>query len=196
MNPYPLTWPAATKRRAEQSRGASQFRSKPTPAHAAAEVLAELKRWDVKETDIVISSDCTMTQASPRDPGVAVYFARKGKQFVITCDRWNRVGCNLHAVALVLEGMRQMERHGVMTGEQMLSPWLALPETGTVKVRRWFDVLGVGENCAPEEVKPAYFKMCKLHHPNANGGEVTQAWYEVEQAYTTAKQLKGLKGNI
>src|SRR5689334_9122873 len=49
------------------------------------------------------------------DPGVAVYFKRKGQELCIACDKYLRVSDNLHAVGIAIEAFRTIERHG--TGE-------------------------------------------------------------------------------
>lgn len=192
MTPYPLSWPLGVPRRPSYSRGASAFTSKPTPSKASAEILTELKRWSVSADKVVISTNATLSSNSPTDPGAAVYFVRKDKSFSICCDRWQRLGCNLHAIAVVLEDLRRAERHGVLSADQMLSPFLALPAVGQAVQRRWHEILGVSENCAASELKPAYQLLAKIFHPDVLGGEVKDEWHAITQAYETAKQLKGV----
>lgn len=46
-----------------------------------------------------------------------------------------------------------------------------------------YDVLGVGRNATPEEIKSAYRKLASKHHPDRGGD--TKAFQEIQAAYDT-----------
>ncbi len=46
------------------------------------------------------------------DPGAAVYFTRDNRQLVMAQDAYELLLDNLRSLALAIEGLRQMERHG------------------------------------------------------------------------------------
>ncbi|GAC41173.1 J domain-containing protein [Paenibacillus popilliae] len=50
----------------------------------------------------------------------------------------------------------------------------------------YYDVLGVRHDAAPDEIKKAYRRLAKLHHPDANGGspEAEQRFKQIHEAYT------------
>ncbi|QLE60040.1 hypothetical protein [Nostoc sp. TCL26-01] len=47
----------------------------------------------------------------PDDPGVAVYFSIKDKNYSLCCVRWLKMKDNLRAVGLHIAAMRGMERY-------------------------------------------------------------------------------------
>jgi DnaJ-class molecular chaperone len=50
-----------------------------------------------------------------------------------------------------------------------------------------FEILGVAETATPEEVKLAWRRLCKEHHPDRGGNGVV--FNEYRQAYNEAYQL-------
>jgi hypothetical protein len=64
--------------------------------------------------------------ARSSDPGIVVEWERRGRQYRLAGDRFLTWQDNLHAIAAVLEGIRQMERYGVSSG-QLLEGFRALP---------------------------------------------------------------------
>ncbi|MXX46665.1 MAG: molecular chaperone DnaJ [Acidimicrobiia bacterium] len=50
----------------------------------------------------------------------------------------------------------------------------------------FYQTLGVGKSSPPEEIKRAYRKLARLHHPDANPGDQTEAekFKEVSEAYS------------
>src|SRR5262245_22672005 len=104
---FPLTWPHGRPRfHGVRHRAAFRVRkSVPgytftraeslTVAEALARLLAELERLGVAR--LVISTNVPVrndglpysTAREPQDPGVAVYFTRSRKPYVLACDRWD-----------------------------------------------------------------------------------------------------------
>ena len=88
------------------------------------------------------------------DPGVAVYFQLSGRTLSMAQDRFQIVAENVRSLALGLEGLRKMERHG--GGEMMERAFLgfaALPAPGQ---ENWWDILGLSPDCSLEEARRAY----------------------------------------
>ncbi len=84
----------------------------------------------------------------PDDPGVAVYFVRRlesgaAQQYTICCDKYSRVADNCYALAMTLDSIRRIERHGSsQLMEQAFSGFAALPPSGD---RHWSYVLAIEE---------------------------------------------------
>src|SRR4051812_48075657 len=102
---YPLAWPEGWPRTpaAERKSGDAQFKrprdngryisNQPWTFAAARDALLE-ECW--RHTDsVVLSSNFERTKGEmregrrrPEDEGVAIYFTRKGKPYVMACDRY------------------------------------------------------------------------------------------------------------
>lgn len=121
---YPLAWPPGWPRRKKQQDSDRRFSG---PTYRWDRVFRglqdEIRR--IGGTDIVISTNQPvrgdgLPYAQTRnitDPGVAVYFMRRGKPVVMAQDRFDTVMGNMRSLALAIDGLRQMERHG---GARML----------------------------------------------------------------------------
>lgn len=150
-------------------------------------VKAELQTMGVREGQFVISTNLELrndgfprsSQRAPDDPGVAVYWTRKGKQQVMAIDIYDRTQDNLAAVAASLNAMRAIERHG---GAQILDrafagfTALANPES--------FDawaVLGLKHGASADEISSQFRKLSRDYHPDAPGGS-TEAFQKLERA--------------
>lgn len=119
---YPLAWPANWPRTKE--RGGSGFKT----ALSTAVKQVEKEAAAIGGKDVVISTNVTIQDMSPRDPGVAVYFTRKGKSVCIPCDRWRKTEENLRAVASTLEALRSIDRWGASyTVDAAFTGFAALP---------------------------------------------------------------------
>lgn len=186
---YPLHYPIGWSRTKFRQR--SQFDPKGTRTFAQArdELLRQLKLLGA--TKIILSTNIPLRQdglpyakfRQPDDPGVAVYFHLNQKPRALACDAWDKVIDNIWAIAKDIDAQRGRLRWQVITVEQMF-PVYALPDAERSKP--WWEVLGVSQDAAWEEVKAAYRKLAKEFHPDIGGDR--QRWDTVQQAYEQAEQ--------
>jgi hypothetical protein len=192
---HPLSWPAG------QSRTSARARPLFKPGGFAASrdhLLAELRRH--RASGVALSTNVELrrdglplaNQRQPADPGVAVYFRRKGRDLCLACDRWTTVEANMRAVADVIEALRLIGRRG--TGDlvdQAFSGFAALPPGPSSGPRPWWEVFGVFSHISTEAVTDRYRKLVLEHHPDRNGGDVTKM-VEINAAFEGFKTERGL----
>ena len=127
----------------------------------------------------VISANLTLrndglpyaNQRQPDDPGVALYFERRGKQLVFACDRWAKVEHNMRAIVLTIEALRGIERWGSADMmDQAFTGFQALPAP-----ERWWQVLGVTESASAGEIDVAYRRLAREAHPDRGGSDAAMA---------------------
>lgn len=197
---YPLQWPLGRQRTSEYDRRYGQLNK--MPAGRIRQLLyAELRKMDV--ANVVVSSNLAVRkdglpyvgQKQPDDPGVVLYFTRKGIDIAIACDAWNTVDANLRAISLTVEAIRGMERWGTeemvdrtFTGFKALPDAIITPPPS----RRWHDVLGVSENAARQEIVNAYRNLAKIHHADAGGDDAK--FIEITQAYNEGMRVQASNG--
>lgn len=199
---YPLQWPEGWKRTSPSQRGFARFgRSRKqdwqgnwsgaralTIHEATLRVRQSLERMGIRDDDIVISTNLILRldggprsgQSEPQDPGVAVYWQRKGESRCIAIDQYTKVTGNLAAIAATLEAMRAIERHG---GAAILDRAF----TGFVALsgpRPWWDVLGVPQNATRDAIDDAYRSERGKAHPDRGGS--SERFGEVQNAYQQA----------
>ena len=184
---YPLSWPLGVPRTK------SPIRSKFHPitySKALNQVRSELAK--IGALTIVASTNCVGDRVRNGDSGAAVYWTASSDvpgdgsfvPHVMTCDAWEYVTENLHAIALSLENLRALDRYGAVRREQAYAGFRALPPApGETVVRPWREVLGVPTDgwaaMAPPDVILAYMKKryqecMKDAHPD-RGGDATLA---------------------
>lgn len=146
----------------------------------------------LKATNVVLSSNVPLRMdGQPHggsgdrhydDPGIAVYFSYKGKPMVMAADRYDTCAGNMRSLALAIEAMRALERHGggVMM-ERAFTGFSALPPPeGSKPKRPWWEVLRYSADPAEREILSAgevearYRTMAKRLHPDT-GGETADA---------------------
>jgi hypothetical protein len=189
---FPLSWPAGRPRSTHRKR--AQFK---TSLDSARHVLQyEVQR--IGGSRLVLSTNMELRQDGfprsdrrpPTDPGVAVYFHRKGRQQAFACDKWDTVGDNLWAIVKTIEALRGIERWG--SGDMVdaaFTGFAALPAAMTVP-RRWWDVFGVPAHTPTNEVEQVVRKLRMDRHPDRGGS--TEAFQEVEAAWDAFKAERGL----
>lgn len=182
---YPLHWPGHIPRFSPREKGA--FKSS-LPA-ALGNVRDSLRRFaqdsgkDIEH--LVISSNVTLGEQRPDDPGVAVWFSWDGISVCIPVDRYSTVEANLQAIHHVLEARRTEMRHGTLAlVRASFSGFVALPDMTSTS---WWVVLGVAQDASRAEVQAAYKLARGVTHPDRPSGSaeafarVTEAWTNYER---------------
>jgi len=100
---YPLTWPDAFPR--SKARQRSQFKTSLSSALTNVRKSLEAFGRDSGKpvTGIVLSSNVSLGNERPADPGIAVWFAWDGMSICIPVDRYEKPEENLQAIHHVLE---------------------------------------------------------------------------------------------
>ena len=191
---YPLAWPQGRPRSKKAER--SQFRT--SLNGALGNVRDSLRRFGEdtgrKVTDLVISSNVTLTDPKPKDAGVAAYFEWGGQPVCIAVDRYPKVEDNLQAIHHVLEAERTKMRHaGLPIVEATFNSYTALPpgpDTPLLSGQPWWRRLGLdAEPQALEEARAAYRAKVKSEHPDAGGDAA--AFQAVNDAWREAQRVLG-----
>lgn len=180
----PLKWPLGYQRtpsdciRWSQFGGASYKR--PTVAAALENLRRQISAFTraghpYRTSDVVVTANLRTgahglfrsDQAEPADRGVALYFLLDGKQLVFACDHWNRVGCNLQAIAKTLEAMRGIDRWGVTECDRAFTGFAALPFTTDTETP--WQILGLACTKDVAAIDAAYKVRAKTAHPDLGG---------------------------
>lgn len=166
------------------------------------EIILQLSRMGVPDFRVIISTNVQLrrdglpfsNQRQPQDKGAAVYFKMDSakpnqplRECVLACDKWNRVECNLWAIAKHIDALRGQERWGVGTLDQAFAGYAALPPPSGA--RDWWIVLGVDRMAGMDTIKTAYRDLARVFHPDAGGTAGQMA--ELNGALATAKFEKG-----
>lgn len=170
---YPLSWPPGWPR--EKYRGDSRF--KINRDKAVKELEMEISR--LGGSDPILSTNLKRNlgggfhgnQPEPADPGVAVYFTRKGKQMVFACDKYRYVTANITAVARTIEALRGIERWGASDMmERAFTGFEALPPPS-----HWTSILGLKPSASEEQINAAFRERARTAHPDAGGSTAAMA---------------------
>jgi hypothetical protein len=193
---YPLHWPAGWPRTPAKEVVDGKYGFRRPRANSAASpfwtfndardaLLEELHRLGATHGRRVLSSNFKLTAAGlptdrggrPEDQGIAVYFDLGGKAMVMACDRYTGAPENMRSIALAIEAMRQLARHGGgAMMERAFSGFQALPASGP----DCWAVLGVPSNADVDTINKAYRAKAKAAHPEAGGS--TAAMQELNVA--------------
>lgn len=202
---YPLSWPEGWPRTPIEKRKDSRNmfgktttgpRGKTTRpwmfSEARDALVKELER--IGGSGAVLSSNYqlrndglpTVNRGKPQDEGVAVYFSLNGRPMVMACDMHIGAAENMRSIALSLEAMRALERHGggVMM-ERAFSGFQALPAPGPKK-RFYWEVLGVPVGCPLDLMEVKYKELARVHHPDFGGS--AEAMAELNDAIAQARK--------
>jgi hypothetical protein len=169
---YPLAWPAGWKRTV--SRKQAPF--KVPPAQAKREMMEQLAR--IGAAGVIVSTDQPLNKdGSPSlryswgDPGVAVYFKRRGRDVVLACDQYATPHDNMRAIGKTLEAVRGIERWGASDMlDRAFTGFMALPAP-----EQWWQVLGLTEKASITEIDAAYRALARKAHPDAGGSDAMMA---------------------
>lgn len=194
IDAYPLQWPAGWQRTPETAREWGSFKG--TLDAIRRELLNEIDaialgrdaRTRTIRNYVVISTNFPLRRdgeihagaKEPTDPGVAVYFKRKGKQVCLACDKYDRVWKNMRAISKSIEAMRGIERWGSsQLLDRAFTGFAALPEKTGPGFR---DVLGIPASQPLSEVvvMARFREQAKTAHPDAGGSH--EAFAALSQA--------------
>jgi hypothetical protein len=181
---FPLTWPPQFGRAKTRERGAF----KTSLAGALKNVQDSLRLFATdsgKKLDgLIISSNVSLGESRPTDPGVAVWFAWDGLQVCIAVDRYTTVEGNLQAIHHILEARRVELRHGTLAlVRATFTGFLSLPAPAG---KEWWQILGVPRSASRDEVQSAYKKLAGKHHPDRGGDVALMA--DINAAYEQASK--------
>lgn len=187
---YPLCWPDHVKR--ARFRKGSAFKKRRSMRECEAEITRELKLMGA--TQIVVSSNCRDLGVVGQidDPGVAVFFRRRNDAHVIALDTYHTASENAFAIAVTIESMRRIERHGSsLLADQAFSAFKALPSAADApKVRHWRDVLGVPDGidraAQLDLAEYRYKRSVSTAHPDRGG--TAEAMQELNGAIARARE--------
>jgi hypothetical protein len=146
---YPLAWPVGWPRTPEWRRDDPRFRT--TKAETLPDGGERRKSFEIRlpdaierlndqlekigGRDVVLSTNLELRldgrpragAEAPTDPGVAIYFQLNGRAVVMACDRWRTVAGNVAAIAAHIGAMRDMDRWGAGTTEQLFIGYAIRP---------------------------------------------------------------------
>ena len=189
---YPLTWPDAFPRAKARERG--QFRTSLTGALTNVEKsLAGFARDSRRKLEgLVISSNVTLGNRKPDDPGVAVWFGWDGLSVCIAVDRYASVEANLQAIHHIIEARRVELRHGTLALVRATFQGFAAlpPPPGSNPKQSWREVLDLHGHPTRAQVEAQYRLLAKKRHPDAGGS--MEAMVELNLACDEAlKEIEG-----
>lgn len=187
---FPLSWPTGRPRVPSHRRREAAF--KVGFARSRDEMLRELNLLGARA--VVLSSNVPLRRnglpysdyRQPDDPGVAVYFQRAGKPYVLACDSYRKVEHNMRAVGATVEALRSIARHGASEMlEQAFTGFQALPAPRAAEAS-WWDVLGVPPDAEHDEIRDRYRALASQHHPDVGGDHERMA--RINRAYEQASE--------
>jgi hypothetical protein len=191
---YPLTWPAGWPRTPVHARTYSQFKT--TTDKAFGQLVAELER--LRARAVIVSSNLKLrndgfpyaNQPRNDDEGIAVYFTRRGKDYVLACDKFSKREDNLRALALTIEAIRGIERWG--SSDLMERAFTGFAQlAGPMDVRTWSQVLEVPDHAPTEEVREAYRRLRSSTHPDKPTGDAAR-FNDVQVAWESFCRERGI----
>ena len=178
---YPLQWPEGWKRMPSYQRKSATFKRQGkalTVFDGVQRVVDEMERLGVHQDDVIVSTNLQTrldglprsNQARPGDPGVCVYWKpAKSPMRCMAVDRYDEVQDNLAAVAATLEAMRSIERHGgAAILDRAFTGFAALPAPVGGK-RDWWTVLELPSTASQAEIRDAFNRLAREHHPDRGG---------------------------
>lgn len=179
---YPLSWPPGFPRK--QHRESGLFKASFDTALGNVQRSLKLFASDSgkKLEHAIMSSNITLTNERPADPGVAVWFEWDGMQVCIPVDRYDTPAKNLQAIHHILEARRVELRHGTLAlVRASLTGFLALPAPPG---KHWRDILQVTANPTRDVIEAQYKRLARDRHPDAGGS--ADAMAELNSARDTA----------
>lgn len=168
---FPLTWPATMPRAKSREKG--QFRTELPAALKNVENSLKLFGSDSGKAvgSIILSSNVTLGQAKPADPGVAAWFLWDGMQVCIPVDRYDSVAGNLQAIHHIIEARRVELRHGTLAlVRASFQGFTALPSH-----KKPWQILGTVADAPEDVIQAAWRAKMAVVHPDKGGTEAAAA---------------------
>ena len=181
---YPLQWPQGFPR--SKWREPSRFQT--GYDNALGNVQRSLKLFasdsGKKIEHAIMSSNVTLTDARPADPGVAVWFVWDGMQVAIPVDRCDTPAKNLQAIHHIIEARRVELRHGTLA--LVRATFQGFKSLPAPEGKHWREVLKLGNDSRIDStmIDRAYRDLAKRAHPDAGGSAERMA--ELNNARDTA----------
>jgi hypothetical protein len=129
-------------------------------------------------TNITLSSNVTLGNDRPQDPGVAAWFTWDGMSICIPVDRYATAEENLQAIHHVLEARRTELRHGTLhLVRATFKGFTALPPPpGTKPKRPWWEVMNLDpRRNGRADIEARFKELAKTRHPDAGGSDAAMA---------------------
>ncbi|MEM8636137.1 MAG: J domain-containing protein [Pseudomonadota bacterium] len=165
---FPLQWPMDRPRTPHAKRTASRFDVPPSKAQR--EMLDEIRLMGgsnvVISTDQRVKRDGTLyardIDRTPEDPGVAIYFERKGRRVCFCCDLHHRIWENMRSIGLTIRAMRAIERYGSQEAlDRAFTGFTALPAPQEDTPAPWWEVLGISRHATQDDINRAWRSKVK-----------------------------------
>ena len=195
----PLQWPQGWERTPEHKRKATLGTQRKAPGWEATieRLEGELRRLGAR--NVVLSTNQEIrrdgrpyaTRRPGADTAAAVWFTLGERQQVMAQDLYVQVVDNIRSLAIAIEGLRQMQRHG---GGRMLERafrgFTALPPPGADGQHEnentpWYQVLGVNRRTDLDTAHAAYRSKARRAHPDQGGNN--EAMSRLNRAWDEAK---------
>jgi hypothetical protein len=175
---YPLQWPEHIPR----SKCREKSRFKTTLAAALKNVRHSIEAFGRDSgkavSNIVLSSNVTLGNDRPPDPGVAAWFSWDGMSICIPVDRYLTAEENLQAIHHVLEARRTELRHGTLhLVRATFKGFTALPPPPGAKPKRpWWEVMDLDpKRNSRADIEARFKELAKTRHPDAGGSDAAMA---------------------
>ena len=188
---YPLQWPEGFPRAKSREKG--QFKTSLAGAlkNVQGSLVAFGRDSGRKLEHIVLSSNVSLGDERPQDPGVAAWFTWDGLQVCIAVDRYASVEANLQAIHHIIEARRVELRHGTLAlVHAAMKGFIALPAPPGKKT--WREVLGFSPSFSGNrtEIEARYRALAKERHPDTGGSsdamaELNKARAEADREMTS-----------
>lgn len=170
---FPLAWPSGWPRTSPRQPG--MYRTElNTALNNLRKQIAALCGQQAAST-LVLSSNVTLGSERPSDPGVVAYLLWERQQIAIPCDRWQTVAHNVQAIALTIEAMRAMDRHGAKHMiKAMFQGFTAIRGPGP---KPWRETLGIAANgtVTRDQITERHLLLSRKYHPDVGGSDAMMA---------------------